>query len=72
MEQGRGFSRFMQRFGQLMSGILLAVLYFGLLGPVALLHRFLADPLRLRRSRTSHWVPWTQPRASLRFARRQD
>ena len=54
----------------MLSRVLLTVLYFGLLGPFALLYRLFADPLRLRRP-ASNWVAWRRDNETLRRARRQ-
>jgi hypothetical protein len=61
---------FTERFGSMLSRLLLTVLYFGLLGPFALLYRLFADPLRLR-PRESNWVAWKRTNETLRAARRQ-
>ena len=63
---------FSERFGSMLSRVLLSVLYFGLLGPFALLYRLFADPLRLRRPAGSNWTAWTSTNDTLRAARRQD
>jgi hypothetical protein len=65
----QGWIRFTERFGSMLSRLLLTVLYFGLLGPFALVYRLFADPLR-RRPRASNWVDW-RGREGLRAARRQ-
>jgi hypothetical protein len=59
-----------ERVGSMLSRVLLTVLYFGLLGPFALLYRLFADPLRLRRP-ASNWVAWRRDNETLRRARRQ-
>ncbi len=64
--------RFSERFGQMLSRVLLTLLYFGLLGPFALLYRLVADPLHLRRRREGNWSPWTGSNDTLSRARRQD
>jgi hypothetical protein len=61
---------FSERFGSMLSRVLLTVLYFGLLGPFALAYRSFADPLRLRRP-ASNWVAWRRENEDLRSARRQ-
>ncbi|MBM3992356.1 MAG: hypothetical protein FJ298_15315 [Planctomycetes bacterium] len=61
---------FSERFGSMLSRVLLTVLYFGLLGPFALAYRVFADPLRLRR-RGSNWVEWRRENETLGKARRQ-
>ena len=61
---------FLHRFGQMMGSIILAVIYVVLLGPVALLSRWLSDPLRLRPT-GSGFVPWRERNDDLAAARRQ-
>ena len=41
--------QFTERFGSMLSRILLTVLYFVLLGPFAIFYRLFADPLHVRR-----------------------
>jgi hypothetical protein len=62
--------RFSERFGSMLSRVLLTLLYFVLLGPFALLYRLFADPLHLRR-RESNWVSWRRDNENLRAARKQ-
>jgi hypothetical protein len=50
--------------------VLLTVLYFGLLGPFALLYRLFADPLHIKR-RSTNWVEWRRANETLGAARRQ-
>jgi hypothetical protein len=52
--------------------VLLFVLYFGLLGPFALLYRLVADPLHLRRRPQGNWSAWESANDTLQAARRQD
>ena len=40
---------FSERFGSMLSRVLLTVLYFGVLGPFAIVYRLVADPLHIRR-----------------------
>jgi hypothetical protein len=56
----------------MLSRALLTVLYFGLLGPFALVYRLVADPLHLRRQKRGNWTTWTASNDTLRAARRQD
>lgn len=63
---------FSERFGQLLSRILLTVLYFCLLGPVALVYQRLADPLHLKRRPSGNWTAWEDRGSRLQSARRQD
>lgn len=64
--------RFSERFGSMLSRVLLTVLYFGVLGPFAILYRLVADPLHLRRRKKGNWTAWTTSNDTLRLARRQD
>ena len=64
--------QFSERFGSMLSRILLTVLYFVLLGPFALLYRLFADPLHLRRRRNGNWTGWFSSNDTLRAARKQD
>jgi len=66
----KAFLHFSERFGSMLSRVLLTVLYFGLLGPFALLYRLFADPLHLKR-RDSNWVAWRSANETLGAARRQ-
>ncbi len=68
----KGLLEFSERFGNLLSRILLTVLYYAVLGPFALLYQRFADPLRLRRPEKSNWTVWERPTASLKAARKQD
>jgi hypothetical protein len=68
----QSFFRFSERFGHLMSRILLTALYVVLVAPAGLLLAAFGDPLRIKRWRGSSWVPWTQDNDSLARARRQD
>ena len=66
------FLEFSERFGNMLSRALLAVLYFVLLGPFALVYRLAADPLHLRRQKRGNWSGWTGTNDTLRAARKQD
>ena len=63
---------FSERFGSMLSRVLLFVLYFVLLGPFALVYRLVADPLHLRRRPQGNWSTWTSANDTLQAARRQD
>jgi len=67
-----GLQVFTERFGQLLSRILLTALYFLVLGPFALGYRLFADPLHLRRRPKGNWTAWEHTDSSLAAARRQD
>ncbi|MEC7232017.1 MAG: hypothetical protein VXZ39_07820 [Planctomycetota bacterium] len=65
--------QFTERFGSMLSRLLLTVLYYFVLGPAALVYRAVADPLRLTRPKDgSNWIPWTSANETLQRARRQD
>jgi hypothetical protein len=68
----KAFLEFSERFGNMLSRTLLAVLYFVLLGPFALVYRLAADPLHLRRPKSGNWTRWTATNDTLRAARKQD
>jgi hypothetical protein len=62
---------FFHRFGEVMGGIVLGLLYFVLVGPVALVARLATDPLRRRRPNESAFVPWQKENETLAAAHRQ-
>jgi hypothetical protein len=64
--------QFTERFGSMLSRILLTVLYFGLLGPFAIFYRLFADPLHVRRRRDGNWSGWAASNETLAAARKQD
>lgn len=64
--------QFTERFGSMLSRLLLTVLYYAVLGPFALVYQRVADPLHLRRQRRGNWTPWHHQNETLRAARRQD
>jgi hypothetical protein len=58
--------------GNFQSHVLLTVFYFGLLGPIALVHRTLADPLELKiGSRRRGWTARPSDPGCLDEARKQ-
>ncbi len=61
-----------ERFGSMLSRILLTVLYYLVLGPFALLYQLFADPLHLRRRPSGNWTAWHTQNDTLAAARRQD
>ena len=64
---------FSERFGSMLSRLLLSALYYVVLGPVALVYQRVQDPLRLKLPKSgSNWSPWLQENNSLPRARRQD
>ena len=64
--------QFTERFGSMLSRILLTVLYFVLLGPFAIFYRLFADPLHVRRQAAGNWTAWTPTNETLAAARKQD
>ena len=64
--------QFTERFGSLLSRVLLTILYFVVLGPFAILYRLVADPLHLRRRPRGNWSAWEETNSDLAAARRQD
>lgn len=65
--------QFTERFGSMLSRLLLSFLYFGVLGPPALVYQRVADPLRLKRPKGgSNWTDWRGKNDTLKRARRQD
>jgi hypothetical protein len=65
-------ARFTERFGHLMSRVVLTLLYVLLVAPAGIAVALLCDPLRIRRWRGSSWTDWRQKNDSLDRARRQD
>ena len=63
---------FSERFGSMLSALLLGLVYYLVLGPFAVLYRLFADPLRLRRPVQSNWSTWPSGNQGLKRARRQD
>jgi len=66
------FVRFTERFGSMLSRLLLTVLYYVVLGPFALVYQRVADPLHLKRQPDGNWTPWVGSNDTLPAARRQD
>ena len=64
--------QFSERFGSMLSRVLLTVLYYLVLGPFALAYQCVADPLHLRRRKNGNWTGWDNRNDTLRAARRQD
>ncbi len=61
-----------EKIGTFQAKIILGVLYFVLVGPVALVRRLMADPLGLRRTKdATYWIPRPPVEATLDTARRQ-
>lgn len=64
--------QFSERFGSMLSRVLLTVLYYVLLGPFALVYRMFADPLHVRPRPQGNWTAWSSTNDTLQAARRQD
>jgi len=64
--------RFSERFGSMLSRLLLTVLYYVVLGPFALVYQWVADPLHLKRRPAGNWTRWSGRNDTLSAARRQD
>jgi len=67
----RALVAFSERFGSMLSRLLLTVLYFALLGPFALFYRLFSDPLHIRRPASGNWSRWEATNESLPAARKQ-
>ncbi|MEZ5977111.1 MAG: hypothetical protein R3F34_02700 [Planctomycetota bacterium] len=61
MSLPRSITAFVERFGEAVSGLFLTVVYFAVLGPLALVVRLFGDPLKLD-ARGSAWTPWPSAR----------
>ncbi len=60
------------KIGDFQARLILGLLYFLLVGPIALVRRMVADPLGLRRkARDSYWSPRPPTDGSLEAAQRQ-
>lgn len=66
------FARFTERFGHMMSRILLTLLYAALVAPAGLFLALFGDPLAIRRHRGTSWTDWRERNDTLERARRQD
>jgi hypothetical protein len=66
------WKRFAFWLGDKQATLIYTILYFVLVGPIAVARRFVADPLQARaRDKESFWLPRVQPPATLAEARRQ-
>ena len=68
----QAFLQSTERFGNMLSRTLLTLLYFGLLGPFAILYRLIADPLHIKKQRGGNWTAWQSQNDTLKAARKQD
>jgi len=66
------WKRFAFWLGDKQATLIYTVLYFVLIGPIAIVRRFTTDPLQARaRGKTSFWLPRVQAATTLADARRQ-
>lgn len=65
-----GFMFFMERFGHMMSRIVLTLLYVVLIAPIGLVYKYVADPF-LSRYRGTSFTHWKRANETLDAARRQ-
>ncbi|MBI3818238.1 MAG: hypothetical protein HY286_06065 [Planctomycetes bacterium] len=63
--------RFFERFGHMMSRIILSALYFILVAPPGIVYALLLDPLRIKKRPVSNWVPFKTSNINIQAARRQ-
>ena len=61
---------FLERFGHMMSRIVLSILYIVLIAPIGIFYRLLADPFQEKYRGTS-FTPWDSKNKNLDEARRQ-
>jgi hypothetical protein len=65
------FARFTERFGHMMSRVVLTVLYVALVAPAGIVIALLGDPLRIKRWRGTSWSDWRERNDSIELAQRQ-
>ncbi len=66
------WKRFAQKVGDFQARVILTLLYFIILGPMAVVVRIMKDPLRIKHTpQASVWSPKPAEKASLEVARRQ-
>jgi hypothetical protein len=68
---GSRIREFLERFGDMLSRIVLALIYFVFVTPVGLIIALARDPLRIRRWSGSAFHPWTASNDTVARARRQ-
>lgn len=64
--------QFTERFGHMMSRVLLTLLYLVLVAPAGLFLSLFGDRLRIRRYRGTSWSDWMRVNETPQQARRQD
>jgi hypothetical protein len=72
MSRKEKFFRFTERFGHMMSRVLLTVLYVTLVAPAGILLSLFSDKLGIRRFRGTSWNDWKRTNETPSQARRQD
>lgn len=60
-----------KRIGQAQAWLILTLFYFTIVTPIAILFRLAADPLHLRRRRSSTWTVRSHPADLWRWAKAQ-
>ncbi|MEW6746103.1 MAG: hypothetical protein AB1486_25460 [Planctomycetota bacterium] len=68
----QGFFRFSERFGHMLSRLVITILYATLVVPGGIIVSLLQDPLRIKRYRGTTWSDWKSSNHTLQRARRQD
>lgn len=63
--------QFLERFGHMMSRIILSALYFVLVTPLGVVYRLFLDPLNIRSTKHQPWRRWPAENEDLAQARRQ-
>ena len=67
----RGLQAAAKTIGRAQAWLILTLFYFVVLAPVALIFRCVADPLHLRASAGSNWLPKSEPADRWSWARSQ-
>jgi len=63
---------FLERFGNVVGRLLLSVVYWVAVAPVAVFYRVFADVLQTKHAPASTYRPWESINDTLQDARRQD
>jgi len=63
---------FLEQFGNVVGRLLLTIVYFVAVAPVAIFYSLLADSLMSKKTPESTYVPWSSINETLEDARRQD
>ncbi|MBU0755954.1 MAG: hypothetical protein KJ645_12495 [Planctomycetes bacterium] len=67
----QGIVRFSERFGHMLSRLLLTILYFVFVTPAGIFITLFCDPLRIKRSANSNWQKVDPARGDKKKARSQ-